>query len=127
MGFFKNLFKKKKGGTLLGNLVRGVANKASGGILGNGVQLAKNDAKIEQREYNQAVQVEAQRQLAKNPAFQAGQTATSKITIPGVPSIPSESKMDLKAYAKKYWGYAVGALAVIGGIVYVTKSKKRFF
>lgn len=41
MGFFSNLFKRKPGGTLLGNLARGVLNKATGGILGNGSQLAK--------------------------------------------------------------------------------------
>lgn len=40
MGFFKKLFKRKKGGTFFGNLIRGVSNKASGGILGSGSGLA---------------------------------------------------------------------------------------
>lgn len=33
------LFKKKPGGTLIGNLLRMGANKASGGILGNGANM----------------------------------------------------------------------------------------
>lgn len=39
---FKDLFKKKEGGTFVGNLIRGAANKATGGMLGNGVMLSKN-------------------------------------------------------------------------------------
>jgi hypothetical protein len=34
---FKDLFKRKPGGTKVGNLFRGIANKASGGVLGNGL------------------------------------------------------------------------------------------
>lgn len=43
MGFLKKLFKKKKGGTKLGNLIRGVANKVSGGKLGTGKNMLKVD------------------------------------------------------------------------------------
>lgn len=32
MGFFKNIFKRKPGGTVVGNLVRGVADNFSGGL-----------------------------------------------------------------------------------------------
>ena len=36
MAFLGGLFKRKPGGTLIGNLFRKVANAATGGILGNG-------------------------------------------------------------------------------------------
>lgn len=38
---FKDIFKRKEGGTLLGNMVRGVVNNASGGLLGNGALMLK--------------------------------------------------------------------------------------
>lgn len=60
MSIFKKIFKAKKGGTLVGNLIRAGVNKASGGILGNGVQRDKRDAKAE----------------AKKIAKQAGQSLT---------------------------------------------------
>lgn len=41
MSFFKNIFKKKPGGTFVGNLIRGVANKYSFGLLGNGAMMLK--------------------------------------------------------------------------------------
>jgi hypothetical protein len=45
MGLFKGLFKRKVGGTFLGNLVRGVTNKVSGGVLGNGgMMITQEDA-----------------------------------------------------------------------------------
>ena len=34
MGFFKRLFKKKKGGTRVGNLLREIAYNASDGMIG---------------------------------------------------------------------------------------------
>lgn len=39
MSFLKNLFKKKPGGTVFGNLLRAASNKATGGILGNGANM----------------------------------------------------------------------------------------
>jgi hypothetical protein len=45
MGFLSNLFKRKPGGTVIGNLFRGVASAASGGILGNGaMMISQQDA-----------------------------------------------------------------------------------
>lgn len=43
MSFFKNLFKRKPGGTFFGNLLRGVANKATGGLLGNGAMMISQE------------------------------------------------------------------------------------
>lgn len=36
MSFFSKIFRKKPGGTFFGNLIRQVANEASGGLLGTG-------------------------------------------------------------------------------------------
>lgn len=41
MGFFKDIFKKKKGGTFVGNLIRKTAYEASGGLFGSGKGLNK--------------------------------------------------------------------------------------
>ena len=41
MGFFKKLFKRKKGGSFVGNLIRKVAKNKTGGLLGNGAGLRR--------------------------------------------------------------------------------------
>lgn len=53
--FLKKVFKAKKGGTFVGNLIRGAANKVSGGILGNGVMRDQRDAKAEAKEAKKAL------------------------------------------------------------------------
>lgn len=55
MGLFKNIFKKKEGGTLVGNLVRKVANSASSGVLGNGLAMIGPD-RDQQDVHNDVVQ-----------------------------------------------------------------------
>ena len=49
MGFFKNIFKRKKGGTTVGNLIRGVASSVTNGAFGNGRDLSIWEAKQEQK------------------------------------------------------------------------------
>lgn len=39
MGFLGKIFKRKEGGTFLGNMIRGVAKTYTGGILGSGAQM----------------------------------------------------------------------------------------
>lgn len=39
MGFLKNVFKRKEGGTFFGNIIRTVAKTYTGGILGSGAQM----------------------------------------------------------------------------------------
>ncbi len=43
MGLFSGIFKRKPGGTMFGNLLRGVAHQASGGVLGNGVMMISQE------------------------------------------------------------------------------------
>ena len=49
MSFFGNIFKKKPGGTGLGNLIRGVVSKATGGALGTGKGI------ISQQDYDKKI------------------------------------------------------------------------
>lgn len=41
MGFFSKLFQKKKGGTLVGNIVRGIVNHYTNGMFGKGDNMLK--------------------------------------------------------------------------------------
>jgi hypothetical protein len=41
MPFLKNLFAKKEGGTMVGNFFRGLSNKATDGLIGNGDNMIK--------------------------------------------------------------------------------------
>jgi len=47
MGFFGRLFRRKRGGTFVGNLIRRVANHYSKGILGNGDGLRRWEARVD--------------------------------------------------------------------------------
>jgi hypothetical protein len=94
MGFLSKVFKKKKGGTLFGNLIRGVANTASGGILGNGAQMLKDSP---------ADKVILP--VSQNPTYvggqNIGQTVNEQIQqIPQVQSIQNSVQMQ---WVKKNW------------------------
>ncbi len=67
MGFLKNLFKKKPGGTFFGNLLRGVSSAATGGILGSGA----NRIEVGQTATNKDIAADP----SKSVTF-AGQAAT---------------------------------------------------
>lgn len=43
MAFLSTVFKKKPGGTMVGNLLRTTANRASGGVLGNGASIISQE------------------------------------------------------------------------------------
>jgi len=55
MGFLSGLFKRKEGGTFFGNLIRGAASNATGGLLGQGKDLAKWQSGQEQSDYEEAL------------------------------------------------------------------------
>ncbi|AGO49231.1 structural protein [Cellulophaga phage phi18:4] len=92
MGFFKNIFKKKKGGTFLGNLVRGVSSSATGGILGSGAGLAKWEAEQAQKEQDAMVA----QQVQNSSAYKVG-TAVGLQAKPYVDAVKnSEEVADAK-------------------------------
>lgn len=79
------LFSKKPGGTFFGNLLRGVANKATGGILGNGLN------KIE------LGQTKTNRKLLSEPiGFSSGRGTTSNPINLAETTISSESDSGFK-------------------------------
>lgn len=92
MGFLGKLFKRKKGGTLVGNLIRGVANTASGGILGNGQQLLKDEP-------------EQKVLLPQNPTYQAGQNIGTNINdqIQQIPVVVQYKQNAIVDSLKKNW------------------------
>lgn len=45
MSFLKKIFKPKAGGTFVGNLLRGAASQATGGVLGQGAMLKASEIK----------------------------------------------------------------------------------
>jgi hypothetical protein len=71
MGLFKNIMKKKPGGTLVGNLVRGVANNLSGGVIGSGVNRlpteVSNGANLTAQNQMKVLQETAGKGLADSP------------------------------------------------------------
>lgn len=50
-GLFAKLLKGKPGGTMLGNMIRGVARQYSGGLLGNGMMLRARENAATDDEY----------------------------------------------------------------------------
>ena len=141
MSFFKKLFKRKKGGTFIGNLIRGVANKATGGILGNGVGLAKWEAKQEKKEYNKAVQDEVNKRLKQSQAYNQGVNyggqamgQLTPMTQPYVGGLAPKSYTNetaatttsAKDWLKKNWlMIAAPLVAIVTLVLYVTKNKPK--
>lgn len=54
MGLLKKVFKRKEGGTFLGNMIRKVASSYTGGILGSGAQMKKG-SKVAGEALSQAI------------------------------------------------------------------------
>jgi len=54
MSAFSDLFKRKVGGTVVGNMLRGVVSNFSGGLLGNGLFMLKDGQTVDQN--NQSAQ-----------------------------------------------------------------------
>lgn len=128
MGFLSNVFKKKPGGTMLGNLVRGAANKATGGVLGNGAGI------ISQEDFDKTTlsDVEFYNRYAKTKngvvmqEYKNSSANQPPITEP--PSPIKASKMGVvKVWLQKYWYVPLLAVSALGTLLYFAfkKTKKR--
>lgn len=121
MGFFKNLFKRKEGGTVVGNLLRGGASAATGGILGSGAGL---------RKWEQEQQIERQKEI--NKGYQIGQDLVNKVAVPAMgagnatdPTIGTSLAIE---QAKRHWWKILLALTVFGFIIWnLSKPKGQKF
>lgn len=112
MGFFKSIFKKKKGGTLVGNLIRSVASGYTGGVLGSGANMIPLDDEP-QKQNVQTSQELAQKIVSKtiNPQeLEAVKDVKNKTFIEGL---------------KQNIGYVIGGLVVLGCIVWLIASRKK--
>jgi hypothetical protein len=109
MGFFKNLFKKKKGGTLVGNLIRGVASSASGGLLGQGRELAKWEA-----------QQEANKSKLAHPLAIKTSKKIPKFLSDRIAGLTGESPVETAN-----WAIPSGVLLLVIALIVYKKSGKK--
>lgn len=129
---FKALFKRKPGGTFLGNLVRKAASQATGGVLGKG------SLKISQNEYD-LKNLNDQDFTQKYGKNKTGSITTGS-TNPDIKTIDQQISeiqdqqhneagkstlmATLKMYFKKFWY----VLIVPGGIIiYLVFGRKKSF
>lgn len=117
MSFISKLFKRKPGGTVIGNLIRGVANTASGGVLGNGqMMITQQDA--DKRDLSDA-DYQAKYGQTKDGAIVPGAIPVvdqnTNTNNPGNTATPSTSK--LKAFFKKPLVRLIVAITIVGGLV----------
>lgn len=128
MGFFKNLFKKKKGGTFVGNLIRGVASTATGGLLGNGAQLrqweAEQEAKKDQTILSDLQTLKAQQRAnAKNIGSDLLNLAIENKMTNGQTD-PNAGEAVVITTLKKWWWAVALVFVSFGGVVYLIARKK---
>lgn len=105
MSFFKDLFKRKPGGTFVGNLIRGVANKASYGLLGNGLFKLKEGESPDESNEN------AKDAIAQGVAY------TNKVA-----GTDGAQKDVFFMYLKQYWYYVAVPFGVV--VLYLMSRNK---
>lgn len=128
MGFLSGLFKRKKGGTKLGNMLRGVASTATGGLLGSGAGLKAWEESQNLSEI-QDLKMQLMKANQPNKGFQAGQNFVTKVALPltegGQPN-PTIGQSVLTESLKKNWYFiAGGVLALVAGMYFIMKPKSK--
>lgn len=111
MAFLKNLFKRKPGGTFVGNLIRGAANKFSGGLLGNGAMMIKPDETPQQADTRLIKSVGSGVAAFDNMASQS--VRTDEVTQTVTEKLKSGAETQKKPALALIVGGVVGGLAVI--------------
>lgn len=115
------LFSKKPGGTFFGNLLRGVANKATGGLLGTGanrieVGQTKTNAQLAQESADLQAQIERQQQQL---AAQAGNAIGNSALLNANPNLANTG------YGG-FIGWILGGIAVLVVLFKDKLFKKKF-
>ncbi len=122
MGFFSNIFKKKKGGTFVGNLIRSGAKAATGGLLGNGDSLRQWEESQAIQEQTQAVQQSAQATANQIGSILGNALKPSVDSAMNSKPVTDAQNMVASAWIKKnWWKLATPLLLIIGLTVYLTK------
>lgn len=118
MGLFKNVFKRKEGGTFLGNMVRGVARQYSGGLLGNGMMMLKpGQSAKSNNELTSAKVVSALKQGANATVDSLGNMLVNE--QPAGEQVVTKAKFVMQ----KYGVYIAGGVAALVGLFFLTKRK----
>lgn len=111
MSFFKNIFKKKKGGTLVGNLLRSTASAYTGGILGQGANMLPLDD----------IQVSSQ------PTRQ--EIATKLVSKAGINELPqvksTKTQVFIAGLKQNIVWVVTGIIVLIVGVWFFTKKGSR--
>lgn len=119
MGFFKNIFKKKKGGTFFGNLLRAGSSAVTGGILGSGAGLRKWEAEQAQKEQDAYYKSLAEK--GSNIGQTLGDSVKNNMGN-------EEEEKGFLAILKKYWyWFAAGLVALIVLLWFAFGKRKNKF
>ena len=114
----KDLFKRKPGGTVVGNLLRGAASATTGGLLGRGAMMLKEGETTEKSN--------------AKLASKAGAAAMAFNNAGASTSGGTEKNVKLGAtiqWFKDKWYYVAGAIVVVTGLfIFIKRSKgaKKF-
>jgi hypothetical protein len=119
-GLFSRIFKRKPGGTMVGNLIRGVAKGYTGGLLGTGAM------RLQEGELPQENNAKVMSQLG------AGAIAFNEAGLMGqMPFDPNKSPADnmesgaIFQYIKNKLGYIVGGIVgLVLILVLLLRGKK---
>lgn len=126
MGFLSGIFKKKKGGTLVGNLLRGGASAMTGGLLGSGQGLANWEAE-QAREQQQALSTLRTPQYNPNQGIDIGRNLVNNVAVPamanGGGNSPKVGENVIKETLKNKWYMVVGALGAVVAVTYFITRK----
>jgi hypothetical protein len=129
MGFFKNIFKRKKGGTKAGNFLRGLSSGFTGGVLGSGKGLEKWEA--EQRAQIQPLSaLQTPQAFANTPMYQGGQSVVSDLLPKMAVSAPQTGSNTVgqsimrESLKKKWHLIALVAGALVWATYFITNRSK---
>lgn len=130
MGFFKNIFKRKEGGTVFGNLLRGGASAMTGGMLGSGQGLAKWEQEQELKRQKGIFNDMISGGGIGNNGQQIGENLVNEVFVPaastGGGNSPKVGESVVFYTLKKNWYYFVGGVVLLIGITwYVSKPKSK--
>lgn len=117
-GIFKNIFKRKPGGTTAGNLLRGVANKLSKGKLGNGGMMLKPDETIKEANNRLSYQIGEASETFNDSQFNTPKNLEDKTLL------QSFEMGTMKNMLKTKWHIILIPVVLIGAIIYFITKKK---
>ena len=105
MGLFQKLFKRQPGGSIVGNILRGVGDKFTGGLVSKLIPAPKSDS-----------------QTALDKAVETINSGNKGIN----PLVPDTAKPDTGKGKK--WAYIVGGIAGFGALIWLIfrPRKKRY-